>query len=217
MKLLRSPDCARSTEALQEARLVNIRVLLMSLLISAAPLLPAHADDVTDQIHEALTAYGKHDLPTAIAGLQAAVNLLQQMRADVYGSLLPAALDGWTADKVETIAAGVAMAGGGSGASRKYHKGNAEVTVSILADSPLLQAMSALASSGLAAMTGVRTEIVNGHRTLYMKEDGAFTSFIGDRILVRVEGKDQPEETLKQFLTAVDFGAIEKAGKSGGK
>ncbi len=193
---------------------MNIRMMLVSLLVVAAPLLPAHADDVTDQIHEAMTAYDKKDLPTAIAGLEAAVNLMRQMRADVYGALLPDAIAGWTADKVETIAAGVAMAGGGTGATRKYHKGNDEVTVSILADSPLLQAMSALASSGLAAMGGMRTEIVNGHRTLYMKDDGAFTSFIGDRVLVRVEGKDQPEDTLKQFLTAVDFAAVEKAGKS---
>jgi len=198
---------------LQEARPLNIRVLLLSSLIAAVPLLPARADDVTDQIHEALTAYGKKDLPTAIAGLQAALNLMRQMRADAYGALLPAAIEGWTADKVETISAGVAMAGGGTGASRKYHKGNAEVTVSILADSPLLQAMSALASSGLAAISGMRTEIVNGHRTLYMQEDGAFTSFVGDRILVRVEGRDEPEDTLKQFLIAVDFAAVEKAGK----
>ena len=192
---------------------MNVRVLLVSLLVASAQMLPARADDVIDQIHEALTAYGKKDLPTAIAGLQAALNLLRQMRADAYGDLLPASMEGWTADKVETISAGIAMAGGGTGASRKYHKGNAEVTVSILADSPLLQAMSALASSGLAALGGMRTEIVNGHRTLYMQEDGALTSFIGDRILVRVEGKDQPEETLKRFLTAVDFAAVEKVGK----
>jgi hypothetical protein len=214
MKLSRASVRARLPEVLQEARLVIARVLLVSLVVAAAPLLPAHADDVTDQVHEALTAYDKKDLPTAIAGLEAAVNLMRQMRADTYGTLLPAAINGWTADPVETIAAAVAMAGGGSGASRKYHKGNAVVTVSILADSPLLQAMSALASSGLAAMGGMRTEIVNGHRTLYLKDDGAFNAFIGDRILVRVEGKDQPEDTLKQFLTAVDFAAVEKAGKS---
>lgn len=192
---------------------MNIRILLGSVLLAAAPLLPAYADDVTDQIHEALTAYDKKDLPTAIAGLQAAVNLMRQMRADVYGSLLPAAFGGWTADKAETVSAGVAMAGGGTGASRKYHKGDGEVTVSILADLPLLQAMSALASSGLAAITGARTEIVSGHRTLYMQDDSALTSFIGDRVLVRVEGKGQPEDTLKQFLTAVDFAAVEKASR----
>ena len=98
---------------------MNVRILLVALLAVATPLSLARADDVTDQIHEALTAYGKKDLPTAIAGLQAALNLLRQMRADVYGSLLPAAPQGWTADNVETIAAGLAMAGGGTGASRK--------------------------------------------------------------------------------------------------
>jgi hypothetical protein len=87
------------------------------------------------------------------------------------------------------------------------------VTVSILADSPLLQAMSALASSGLAALGGVRTLIVNGRRTLYLKEDNAFTTIVADRILVRVEGSDQSEETLKQFLTLVDFSAIERLAR----
>jgi hypothetical protein len=183
MKPFRTSFRVRLAGSLAAARPVNMRVLLVSLLLAAAPLSAARADDVTDQIHEALTAYDKQDLPTAIAGLQTALNLLQQMRADVYGSLLPNALDGWMADKAETLSAGIAMAGGGTGASRKYHKGNDEVTVSILADSPLLQAVSALASSGLAAMTGARTEIVNGHRTLYMKDDGAYNSFIGDRIL----------------------------------
>ena len=210
MKLLSSIG-AGLAKALQRAR--PVRMLLVSLLVAAAPMSLARADDVTDQIHEALTAYDKKDLPTAMAGLQAALDLLRQMRADVYGSLLPPAPQGWTADNVETIAAGIAMAGGGTGASRKYHKGDAEVTVSILADSPLLQAMSALASSGLAAIAGARTEIVNGRRTLYMKEDNAFTSFVGDRVLVRVEGKDQPEDTLKRFLAAVNLDAVESVAK----
>ena len=77
----------------------------------------------------------------------------------------------------------------------------------------LMQAMSMLASTGIAGMGGMRTQIVNGRRTIYMKDDGAFTSMVGDRIMVRVEGKGLPEETLKQFLTAVDFVAVEKAGK----
>jgi hypothetical protein len=192
---------------------MNIRAMALSLLIACASPLPARADDVSDQINEALTAYGRKDLPTAIAGLEAALNLMRQSRADIYGALLPAPPAGWTADDVQTIAVGLAMAGGGTGATRDYHKGDATVTVSILADSPLLQAMSAMASSGIAAMGGMRTLIVNGRRTLYMKDDGAYTTIVGDRILVRVEGKGQPEDVLKQFLTAVNFAALEKAGK----
>lgn len=192
---------------------MNRQALTLSLLIAVAPLLPARADDVTNQINEALTAYGRKDLPTAIAGLEAALNLLRQSRADAYGALLPAAPQGWTADDVETISLGVAMAGGGTGATRTYHKGNDTVTVSILADSPLLQAVSAFVSSGLAAIGGMRTQIVNGRRSIYMKDDGAFTTVVGDRILVRVEGRGQSEDTLKQFLAAMDFTAVEKAGK----
>src|ERR1700733_13374033 len=145
--------------------LMKIRILVLSLLLAASP---AWADDVTDQINEALNAYGHKDLPTAIAGLEAALSLVRQMRADSYGALLPDAPAGWTADKVETISVGMAMAGG-TGATRKYHKGNDTVTVSILTDSPLLQVVSSLAGSGMVGIGGLQTRIVNGRRTIYMK------------------------------------------------
>jgi hypothetical protein len=189
---------------------MNIRTLTLSLLVAASPLSFAWADDVTDQINEAVTAYGRKDLPTAIAGLEAALSLMRQMRADAYGALLPDAPSGWTADKAETVAVGAAMMVGGTGATRKYHKGNDTVTVSILADSPLMQAMSALASAGMAGLGGMQTRIVNGRRTIYMKDEGSFTSIVADRIIVRVEGRGQTEDVLKQFLTAVDFAAVEK-------
>src|SRR4029079_5304455 len=97
---------------------MTIRALTLVLLIACIPLPQARADDVTDQIHEALTAYGRKDLPTAMAGLEAALSLMRQTRADAYGALLPAAPPGWTADSVETISVGIAMAGGGTGATR---------------------------------------------------------------------------------------------------
>jgi len=192
---------------------MNFRIsTLVLLMVIAAPFL-ARADDVTEQIKEALSAYGRKDLPTAIAGLEAALSMLRQNRADAYGALLPRPPPGWAADDVETVSLGVAIAGGGTGASRTYHKGDDTITVSILADSPLLQAMSALASSGIAAMGGVRTQIINGRRTIYMKDDGAYMTIVGDRLLIRVEGRGQPEDRLKQFLTAVDFAAVERVGR----
>jgi hypothetical protein len=199
--------------AREVSRLMKNRFILFALAVMLALPSTARADDVTDQINEALAAYGRKDTPTAIAGLEAAVSLLRQGRAVSYGTLLPAPPSGWTADPVETLSVGTAMAGGGVGASRKYHDGDNTVTVSILADSPLLQAMSALASSGLAAIGGVQTQIVNGQRTIYIKDDSAFTAIVADKTLVRVAGRDQPEDTLKQFLTAVDFAAVERAAK----
>jgi hypothetical protein len=186
--------------------------IALSLIAFAVPLAPAVADDVTDQINEAVSAYSRKDVPTAIAGLEAALNLLRQGRADAYGKLLPAPPPGWTADDVETISVGVMIAGGGTGATRKYHQGDSTVTVSIMADSPIMQAMSALASSGVAAAAGLRTQIINGRRMLFTKDDNAFMTILADRILVRVEGGGVPEATLKQFLTAIDFAAVEKLG-----
>src|SRR5580658_3749772 len=164
---------------------MNSRILALALLGAFAALSVAWADDITDQINEALSAYGRKDMPTAIAGLEAALSLMRQMRADAYGALLPDAPSGWTADKAETVSMGPVMAGG-TGATRKYHKGGDTVIVSILADSPLMQAMSALAAAGMAGVGGMQTRIVNGHRTIYMKDEGSFTSIVADRIIVRV-------------------------------
>jgi len=49
--------CQIWQQLLPETRLVNMRILLLSLLVAAASAVcRARADDVTDQIHEALTA-----------------------------------------------------------------------------------------------------------------------------------------------------------------
>jgi hypothetical protein len=191
---------------------MRVLTVALSIFASVVPLLPAVADDITDQINEAVAAYARKDVPTAIAGLEAALNLLRQGRADTYGKLLPSPPAGWTADDVETVSVGVMIAGGGTGATRKYHMAGSTVTVSIMADSPIMQAMSAIAASGVAAAAGLRTQIVNGRRTLFTKDDNAFMTIISDRILVRVEGGGVPEATLKQFLTSIDFAAIEKLG-----
>ena len=73
----------------------------VALLLIVACAAGAQADDVTDQIDEALKAYRSHDPQTAIAALDAAANLLRQSRADGLKKLLPAAPPGWTADEAE--------------------------------------------------------------------------------------------------------------------
>src|ERR1700727_1028915 len=42
----------------------------------------ARADDITDQINEALQAYQKHDLATTSMALDAANSLIRQLRTD---------------------------------------------------------------------------------------------------------------------------------------
>src|SRR5689334_7349019 len=99
---------------------MRLRLWVVACLLVASV---ARADDVTDQVNEALKAYQNHDTQTAIAALDAATNLLRQSRAEALKKLLPAVPPGWTADEAESTAVGVAMLGGGITASRTYHNG----------------------------------------------------------------------------------------------
>lgn len=171
----------------------------------------ARADDVTDQINEALKAYQNHDAQTALAALDAAANLLRQARAETFKALLPAAPSGWTADDGEATAVGAAMLGGGTTASRKYHNGDQQVEVQIMADSPMLQGMAALLGSPFAAVGGMKTVVVAGRRLSYAPDENSYMTLVGAKVIVKVEGsKGVADAALKSFIGAIDFAAIEK-------
>jgi hypothetical protein len=186
-------------------------VLLLSVLISAMHPSPVRADDVTDQIDQALAAYRKHDLAVAVAALEAAANLLRQAQADALKAVLPAAPPGWTADPVDTSAVGVAMLGGGTTISRTYHNGDQQVEVQIIADSPMLQGMAALINSPLAAAAGMKTVVIGGRPMSYAANDNSFMTMIAGKTIIKVAGnKATPEPTLRGFIAAVDFATLEK-------
>ena len=171
----------------------------------------AYADDVTDQINEALKAYQKQDTQTAITALDAAANLLRQMRGDAFKALLPAPPSGWTADPPEVATVGAALLGGGTTASRKYHSAGQQVEVQIMADSPMLQGMAALLNSPLAAAGGMKTVVIGGRRLSYSADDNSYMTLVADKVIVKVEGdKSVPDTALKGFVGAIGFAAIEK-------
>jgi hypothetical protein len=190
---------------------MRLRHGIAALLLIVATASGARADDVMDQINEALKAYQKHDTQTAIAALDAASSLLRQARAEGLKKLLPAVPSGWTADDAESSAIGAAMLGGGTTASRIYHNGSQRVEVQIMADSPMLQGMAALLNSPLAAMGGMKTVVVAGRRMSYIESDNSYTTLVADKVIVKVDGsKETPDPTLKSFIGAIDFAAIEK-------
>jgi hypothetical protein len=181
------------------------------LLFGIATISGAHADDVTDQINEALKAYQNHDTQTAIAALDAASNLMRQSRADGLKRLLPPPPPGWTADAAESTAVSVAMLGGGVTASRVYHNGVQRVEVQLVADSPMLQTMAALIASPLGAIGGMKTVVIGGRRMSYTENDRSYMTLVADKLIVRVEGNsDTPDVTLKSFIGVIDFAAIER-------
>ncbi len=187
---------------------------IAAVLLVIATVSTARADDVTDQINEALKAYQNHDTPTAIAALDAAANLLRQSRADALKKVLPQPPAGWTADDAEASAVGAAMLGGGITASRTYHNGSQQVEVEIMADSPMLQGMAVLLSSPFAAAGGMKTVVLGGRRLSYTENDNSYVTLVAEKVIVKISGgKETPDPTMKSFIGAIDFAAIEKTAR----
>lgn len=188
--------------------------LLASLLVPGVLLLPAQpacADPVSEQMDKAAAAYRAHDVPTTITALDVAAALLRQGRADALARLLPSPPPGWTADPSETSTQSAAMLGGGTSATRTYHHEDQQVEVQLTTDSPMLQGMATLISGPLAVAAGVRTVTVGGHALAYTPSDNGFMALVADKIVVKVDGNKQvPEATLRSFVAAIDFDAVEK-------
>ncbi len=190
---------------------------MLSVVVASSVLLAplaSRADEVADQIKEALSAYQNQDLSTALAALDAATSLMRQQRADAWKAFLPAPPAGWTADDAQVSTAGPVMFGGGTGASRQYRKGDQRVDVTVLTNSPLLQGVGAVLSNIAAATGGARVLVLKGHRMVYLKDDNSFTALIADKVMVKVAGSvATTEESLRQFISLIDFAGLEKLAR----
>lgn len=171
---------------------------------------PIQADDVTDSIKEASEAYEKGDHNAAVASLNDAVQLIQQMKGKTLEGLLPAALEGWTAAAAESTAVGAAMFGGGVTAERRYTKGDSSVSVQIVTDSPMLQGMMALFTNPMfASSSGGKMEKVAGQKVISTYEEanqsGDFKIAVANRYLVTITGQKVTKDELKAYTEAIDF------------
>ena len=183
---------------------------VIALLAATPP--AARADAVSDQIAQALDAYGRNDIATTLASLNSAAGLLRQQRGESWHALLPAPPPGWTEDDEETGAAGVSAFGVGSGVLRKYTRDDAAVEISIMAESPLVQTMAEVLRQPTVAEAAGRFVEIGGRRFIFLTSQNAFFTMVADRALVRVQGgPGMTEAALRPFVAAVDFPAIERA------
>jgi len=174
----------------------------------------AMADEVTDQIQEGLKAYEKGDLDTATIALDTAATLIRQQQANSLSGVLPEPLPGWSADEAETSSAGAAMLGGGLHAERTYRKEDEQVNVSVVGNSPMLQAMSMMFANPAMMGGDAKLLIVDGRKVIQKKEDHSLQAMIANNFLVTVEGGDgTADESVKAYFEAIDFEALEKFGQ----
>jgi hypothetical protein len=188
--------------------------LVIAVLALALAAGDARADDVTDQIGEALAAYQRRDIPAAIAALDAATALLRQSRVDAWKDLLPPPPDGWTGAEAEGTEVTAALLGGGTGASRHYTSGDDSVDVSLLTDTPMVEGMAALIGNPMLTGAAGRTAVIGGRRFAYMRDDNAYVTIVANKVLVRIKGSEKVDDkVLRAFIGAVDYTEIEKVAR----
>ncbi|MFY0692055.1 MAG: hypothetical protein JXR14_09075 [Paracoccaceae bacterium] len=171
---------------------------VLSLALSA---LPAAADEVTEAISGAMTAYEEGDIAYATDELKFALQLLNEMKSETLVGFLPEALEGWTRELDEDMGAGMAMMGGGTGAAASYSNGAEEFRITLMADSPMVASMGSML--GNAAMMGAGGKMVRVGREKFFSQDDQLMALIGNRVLVQAEGDDP--DAMIAHLEAMDF------------
>jgi len=166
----------------------------------------AVADEVEDSISEALSAYRNKDYSAAKQALDYASQLVAQKNAEGLTSVLPAPLAGWTAQDAEAQDA-TSVIFGGIRAARTYEKGDINVRIQIMADSPLLATwMPMISNSAVAAAMGKMTKI--GKQRALQTKDGQIIVVVNNRFLVMVDGSASMEEKMA-YANAINFSHLE--------
>lgn len=189
--------------------------------LSAALCLPASlsADEVTEQLETAQKAYESGELRSAVEALNFAVAKIQEQITERLLTLLPEPLDGWQADASESQSGGVAAMITGTSLSRRYFRTDgAEVTLNLMADSPMLPMLTMALSMPfvMQANEGMKTYMFKGHRGTIEHKAGTdefeISLLIGNRLLVQGNGRGIPDEKpVEAYLEALDLEAVEEA------
>jgi hypothetical protein len=186
-----------------------LRCLFTAAVALGLAALPASADEFTEVIDAALSAYEDGDVSVAIEELDYALKLLREQKAAGLADLLPEARPGWTRTLDEDLSgqggAAMAMFGGGTAAAATYAGPGGELTLTLMADSPMISGMAAM-FSGVSSMGGGRT--IRIRREQFGVTDGEVQGVVDGRVLVSVTG-DASLEDKQAYIESLDFEAIE--------
>jgi hypothetical protein len=171
--------------------------------------LPVHADEVADTLRAALEAYEEGDIAYALEEVEYARQKMLEMKSDALVDFLPAAPEGWTREISTEMGAGLAMMGGGTGAQADYSAddGSGRISLTLIADSPMIGAMSGMLNN--AAAMGLKVERIG--RQKFAIQDNEVTGLVDNRILVQAEGQDIAQ--VFALLETIDYRELGRFGQ----
>lgn len=186
-------------------------LLTLPMLIST----PSWADEVTDQMSEALKAYEEKDYKAAIDELKYVTIALQKLDQAENQKLLPEPLEGWTAKEVDNNDSQMAMSilGGGSSMKAGYQRETEQVDIEIMANSPMMAMMGMMINNPALASSEKGTEAYRYKRIKGIKkvknDKTEITLLLAGQIMIKVTGqKLQDPAVLEQYLDAMDMNKL---------
>jgi hypothetical protein len=186
----------------------TVRMLAVLAVLAVGAGAALAADDIVDAIEQARTAYEAGDLAGAKRSLDHASQLIGRKNAEGFAALLPTALPGWKAGKVQTSAIG----GGGLGASsasRTYTGPKGErVEVQITGDSALLGQFASLLDNPLIAGAMGKIVRIGEHRAI-QSGGGDVHMVVANKFLVMATGSAAADVKLA-YVQAVDVAKLDK-------
>lgn len=189
---------------------------LLSLIVAFSMLpITGFADDVTDSIDEALQYYNEGELADAVDSLNYAAHMIKEKKAEGLASFFPEPLEGWKAEDTSAEAAPAAMFGGGVSSERVYSKGNSEISINVVTDSPMMQGMMVMFSNPMfASQDGGKLKKIKRQKAIVKydkkRESGDIMIVVANRILVQIEGQHVKLEDLMAYAEAIDYKKLEK-------
>jgi hypothetical protein len=181
-----------------------IRHTLFRAAVLALLTTPVAADEISDTIQSALDAYNQGDVQYATEELAFAQQLLNALKTEGLAAFLPPPPDGWTRELDEQMGASLGMMGGGVGAAADYVKGNDKITVTMMADNPMVTAMAGM--MGNPVVMASMGKIVRVGREKFLDQEGQLSALINNRVLVRAEGADPA--LMITLLETIDFKSL---------
>ncbi|MBI3444613.1 MAG: hypothetical protein HY055_04480 [Magnetospirillum sp.] len=193
---------------MRQAAIVSCFILALAgspSALRAADTVPAHLD-------AARAAHAKGDLARAAIELEAAIAELHARLGKSLAEFMPAPLNGWQAEAVETQS--LASSGGGLAVSRAYAHDDSSLNAALIIDSPAVAA--AISQFAAPPQPNMRKVKLNGEDALVRWDSSSRTGevviVLGARVLLQIEGDNLANsELLSDAAKGWNLGGIRKS------
>ena len=178
---------------------------------------PIMADEIEDQIQAGLKAYQDKEYKIAVDELKFAMAQVEKLAQNDNQKLVPPALEGWSMQADDSTAqAAMSMMGGGTSIGANYTRGNENVHIQIIANSPMIAMVGMMINNPMMAAADENTKPYRYKRIKGIKQtEGTSTEItllLVGQIMIKIDGENLKDSAvLEQYLDKMDMKALKEA------